>query len=159
MAGRKTIAITVLLMVGSMVAFAQKGPYTEDLTRLRPEFPPVSVATPKPPVERIPATEAVNTRLNAALTKVDEYYLEKMLADGFRIQVYSGQKKQDALQAARVIQDAADDLKPEVEFVQPKFRVVVGKYFSRVEAQQDMYRLLKLFPESIIVPDKVSLGK
>jgi len=47
------------------------------------------------------------------------------------------------------------DLNGELEYNQPKFRVRVGNYFSRLEAQKDLLRLKRPFPNAILVPEKI----
>ena len=49
----------------------------------------------------------------------------------------------------------ASDLTAELEYNQPKFRVRVGNYFSRLEAQKDLIRLKRPFPNAILVPEKI----
>ena len=137
----------------------QRRPYYEDLSRLRPitknEGSLDSVKT-KPWIE---ATHTVNKSVDAMLDSINSFYRRHGTANGFTIQVYSGQKKQEALSAARLVQEAVSDLKPDVEFIQPKFRVVAGHYFTRVEAQRHWFILHKTFPDAIIIPLKFELGK
>jgi len=42
-----------------------------------------------------------------------------------------------------------------LEYNQPKFRVRVGSYYSRLEAQKDLTRLKKAFSNAILVPEKI----
>lgn len=48
-------------------------------------------------------------------------------------------------------------LTADIQFVQPKFRVIVGKYYNRLEAHRDLFRLRKSFPDAIIIPEKVPI--
>lgn len=154
----KFLPFWVVVLTLSEAIGQQKKPYTEDLTKLRP---PVGAPMVSRPVarEKIVASNSVNESVNTVLDSIAAFNLSLKYADGFRVQVYSGQKKQEALEAAGKVNDLSTELKADVEFVQPKFRVVVGKYYSRLEAYRDLYRLRRIFPGAIIVPEKVNFVK
>lgn len=109
--------------------------------------------------EWVEATHTVNKSVDVVLDSIDAFYRRHGITNGFTIQVYSGQKKQEALDAAGKVQEAVSELKPDVEFIQPKFRVVAGRYFTRVEAQRHWYVLHRTFPDAIIIPVKFDLRK
>ena len=158
---RFTIAILLTALCWWVVpAYGQqRKPYYEDLSRLRPVFKNEPSSDTVKPREWVEATHTVNKSVDALLDSIDSFYRNSGIANGFTIQVYSGQKKQDALNAARLVQEAVSVLKPDVEFIQPKFRVVAGRYFTRVEAQRDWYVLHRTFPDAIIIPVKFDLNK
>ena len=139
-------------------SFAQKKKgYQEDLSRWRPVQTPTVIEQPLQESDRaiVTATKTVNIRVDSVLDSLDAFNRSKMFLDGFTVQIYSGQKKQEALEANKILVESGMDLKAQVEFIQPKFRVVVGKYYTRIAAHRDLYRLRRLFPNAIIVPEKV----
>jgi hypothetical protein len=71
--------------------------------------------------------------------------------------VCSSDLKQEALDINKTLVESGIELTADIQFVQPKFRVVVGKYYTRLSAHRDLYKLRKLFPNSIIIPEKVPL--
>lgn len=137
----------------------QRRPYYEDLSRLRPVMKDESSPDTTRRREWVAAAHAVNKSVDAVLDSIDAFYLSHGTTNGFTIQVYSGQKKLEALDAARKVQVAVSELKPDVEFIQPKFRVVAGRYITRVEAQRHWYVLHRTFPDAIIIPVKFDLTK
>lgn len=159
---RTCCRVATLTVAAFLFAFSshaqQRRPYHEDLSRLRPVFRPDSASVPVSRPDYVQATHTANKAVDAMLDSIDAFYLRNKVANGFTIQVYSGQKKQEALDAARQIQ-ITTDLKPDVEFIQPKFRVIAGKYFTRVEAQRYLFILQKTFPDAIIIPVKIALDK
>jgi hypothetical protein len=99
----------------------------------------------------------VNTKVDEVLDSIDRFNATRLFVDGFTIQIYSGQKKQEALDVNKTLVESDLGLTADIQFVQPKFRVVVGKYYTRIEAHRDLSQLLKLFPNAITIPEKVPL--
>lgn len=142
---------------------AQK--YSEDLAVWRPKVePPVSdVTTPtasdgRKPTAYIEPKFAVNKKLDTVLDSIDHFNLQRNFIDGFTIQVYSGMKREDALNAKKELNTELPDLQSEVHYSQPNFRVKVGRYFNRIDAQRDYVEVKKYFPTAIVIPDKVSIN-
>ncbi len=155
----RTVTLVILAMqVLLQPATAQRRkPYSEDLKPLRPVFSaPVEKATPAPKtVDRAPAAFTVNEKVDAVLDSIDRFNSTRMFTDGFTVQIYSGQKKQEALEVNKTLAESTLGLTADIQFVQPKFRVIVGRYYTRLDAHRDLYRLRKLFPDAIIIPEKV----
>ncbi len=101
---------------------------------------------------------AVNKKLDTVLDSIDRYNKSRQFIDGFTIQIYAGMKREDALNAKKNLAASLPDLSSEVEYAQPNFRVKVGKYYSRIDAQQDYVSVKKYFPTAIIIPDKVAIN-
>ena len=156
--------IRFLLVIAAVAGIAEaeaqrKRPgYTEDLQKHRPALPAVQKVTePEVVTQKGPAQYTVNEKVNEVLDSIDRFNASRMFIDGFTIQIYSGQKKQEALDINKTLTESEVGLTADIQFVQPKFRVVVGKYYTRLEAHRDLYKLLKLFPNAIVIPEKVPL--
>ena len=104
------------------------------------------------------ATNTVNTKVDVVMDSLDKLNQLRKYIDGFTIQIYSGPKRDEALGAkAKMVKAFGDDLEADIQYTQPKFRVTVGKYFSKLEAQKDLMRLKGSFPNAILVPEKVPI--
>ena len=76
-------------------------PYYEDLSALRPK---VNLETIKPKdslrvksqAPSVPVQFAVNEKVDAILDSIDRFNLTRKFVDGHTIQIYSGQKKEEA---------------------------------------------------------------
>lgn len=101
---------------------------------------------------------AVNKKLDTVLDSIDRYNRSKQFVDGFTIQIYAGLKREDALNAKKNLTSSLPDLSSEVEYAQPNFRVKVGKYYTRIDAQRDYVAVKKYFPTAIVIPDKVAIN-
>jgi hypothetical protein len=136
-------------------------PHHEDLTDLRLEFPVVRDSTLKreeaPKIISLPAINSVHKKVNEVLDSIYRFNQTKMFVDGFTIQIYSGLKKEDAMNAIKKFVEEAEDLRSDLAYVQPKWHVKTGTYFSRLEAQRDLHRLKRIFPAAILVPTKIQL--
>jgi hypothetical protein len=136
-------------------------PHHEDLTDLRLEFPVVKDSTLKreetPKIITLPAINSVHKKVNDVLDSIYRFNQTKMFVDGFTIQIYSGLKKEDAMNTKKIMVEQAADLPSDLAYVQPKWHVKTGSYFSRLEAQRDLHRLKRIFPAAILVPAKVQL--
>jgi len=145
----------------SLSCAAQKNkPYSEDLSRLRPKPElPVEGKRIDTVVEKnqviVPPTKTVNSKVDAVLDSIDKFNLMRKFIDGYTIQIYSGQKREDAMNTKKKIQEEVPELNANLQYQQPKFRVTVGKYFTRLEAQKDLLTLKRVFSTATLVPEKV----
>jgi len=141
----------------------QGGKYSEDLSIWRPKVEETQTATTtNEPDERKPTAylepnAAVNKQLDTVLDSIDRINLTRKFIDGFTIQVYSG-KREEALNAKKTLTTSLPDLESEIQFTEPIFRVKVGKYYTRLDAQKDFVSIKKYFPAAIIIPEKIMLN-
>ena len=137
-------------------------PHHEDLTEHRLHFPEirdsvieVNVAPQK--MEILPAKNSVTPKVDEVLDSIARFNKTKMFVDGFTIQIYAGLKREDAMNAMKKLGDGIRELVADLNYQQPKFRVKTGSYYTRLEAQRDLHRVKKIFPNAILVPEKVAL--
>jgi hypothetical protein len=163
-------AIALLLLLGgcasprsTTVSSAGEG-YSEDLSIWRPKVEVQENNTTSPNVSNEPKKTqyvepkfAVNKKLDTVLDSIDRYNISREFIDGFAIQIYAGLKREDALNAKKNLSSSLPDLTSEVEYSQPNFRVKVGKYYSRIDAQRDYVTIKKYFPTAIVIPEKVAI--
>lgn len=159
---RIVTSIFFFLLITSCQAQRPTKLYYEDLSSLRPK---VNVETISPKdsmriksqVPPTPVQYAVNEKVDAVLDSIDRFNLTRKFVDGYTIQIFSGQKREEALNANKKMSELVPELKANVQYQQPKFRVTVGKYFTRLEAQKDLYRLKRVFGNAILVPERIMI--
>lgn len=151
----------VIIMITALSCSAQKNNnrpyYHEDLYSLRPKFSePLDTVQKSPHFKKGPFTPTrnVNARVDGVLDSINRFNVTRKFIDGYTIQIYSGQNREEAMSTKKKMMNESD-LTAELEYSQPKFRVRVGSYFSRLEAQKDLVRLRRLFPNAILVPEKI----
>ena len=159
----KFITPVVTLLLTSFNLLAQKNkPYHEDLSKLRPKFEqtdvkPTKDTTREVQVVAVAPTKTVNAKVDVVLDSLDLFNLMRKYIDGYTIQIYSGQKKEEAMNTKKKLLEEIPELNANVQYQQPKFRVTVGKYFSKLEAQRDLLMLRKKFAAAILVPEKIPI--
>jgi len=140
-----------------------QGKYAEDISIWRPKVEETTNATTTTSSDARKQTVymepkyAVNKQLDVVLDSMDRYNLSRNYIEGFTIQIYTGLKREDALSAKKQLTTSLPDMDAEVQYVQPNFRVKVGKYYNRLEAQQDYSEVKRYFSSAIIVPDKLPI--
>jgi hypothetical protein len=139
-------------------------PYYENLSDVRPRvaapvdtFPISSGPVKSMASAFVPFTKTVNEKVDAVLDSIDRFNLIRRSVDGHTIQIYSGQNREEAMNAKKKMATEIPELTANLQYQQPKFRVTVGKYFSRLEAHQDLVRIRKSFPSAILVPEKIAI--
>lgn len=94
---------------------------------------------------------AVTDQMNEYFAEVDDINREKNEYQGFTLQVYTGDSREEANNAKLKVYEALPDADPKIQF-NTVYRVRVGEYASRLEAQQDYSALKKVFPNVLPIP-------
>jgi hypothetical protein len=113
--------------------------------------------TKRDPSIYLEAKHSVNQTLDAVLDSIDRVNKQIGMVDGFTIQLYSGVQRDEALNAKKQISTAMPELDSDLQFVQPNFRVRVGKYFTRMDAEKDFIAVRRFFPNAIVLPERISI--
>lgn len=145
---------------------ANAGKYSEDLSILRPKIDlPADTGKQAGGVTSnanansvyLEPRHTVNAQLDAVLDSIDRINLANGMTDGFTIQLYSGKQQDEALSVKKQVSQAMPTLDADVQFSQPNFRVRAGKYISRAEAQKDYMAVKRLFPNAILIPERIPI--
>ncbi|MDN4165732.1 SPOR domain-containing protein [Cytophagales bacterium LB-30] len=137
--------------------------YSEDLSAYRPQVELEKVEeteeeSSKPEQKSYPRPSADNTlQLNAALDSIAENTRKVRYIDGYTVLVYTGTDRDKAMQAKAQATHLVAKHRPDVQYVPPTYKVKVGRFVDRLEAQK-VYATLKVeFSKAIIIPEKVYL--
>lgn len=137
----------------------------------RPTYPDYETFDPggydaPPPTPTTTVEHDVPARLMEGRVVVPGQSGERVV-DGFRVQVFSSDSR-DAAEAvraeaaawwrdARATAGAPDDLTPEVAYQRPYYRVRLGGFEFRDEAERALAFVRARFPEAFVVPDRVTI--
>lgn len=155
------LSLTFMLLSCASPAQKSSKKHSEDLSKYRPrvelpDLPKVQDSSVRERrIETVTATNTINSKVDLILDSIDRFNLMRRYVDGFTIQIYSGQKKDDAMAAKTKMQEELPTLNANLQYLQPKFKVTVGKYFTRLEAQKDLLTLRRKFPNAILVPERI----
>lgn len=150
--------------------------YSEDLSAARPVYPAprreASVPTAPPPTTRpaesprkpsSPAAAAealhVNRRLDAVLDTIALQNRRVRYAPGYRVQVYVGNERAAADNAKLQLYQQFPELSAYVTYQQPTYRLKVGDFMRRMDAERYFGKLKTMFAGAQMQPDKVDVRR
>lgn len=139
--------------------------YEEDLSIYRPSYEmaddmdddysePVEYANT---TEYVEPTNHIKAELDTVLYRIIKSRENIQYIDGFSIQLYSGNNRDKANQVKVKTYEVLEDLRPRVSYDQPNYKVRVGEYYSRLEANTDFVTLQKHFSRAVLVPVKIKI--
>ena len=131
----------------------------EDLSHYRPTFtPPKEVAAPAPKPTAT-ATNHVNPQIEQRLRDQASANQNVKYAQGYRILAYVGLERDQAMSIRRAVISRYPEEADYLTFKQPVFRLYVGDYLTRLEAEQAMLRIKPLAPKAALESSQVVLNK
>ena len=133
----------------------------EDLSRYRPVFTPLTSAAGQPAGSKpiVTPTNQVNSQIeqrlrDQALTNQNVKY-----AQGYRILAYVGLQRDQVMAIRRAVISRYPEETDYLSFKQPTYRLFIGDYLTRLEAEQAMLRIKPLAPKAQLEPAQVVLNK
>lgn len=158
------ISIICILLLASCAAKAQKHKgapeaYYEDLSVVRPAFVNPDTIDPKQAIKNPVAATFPNDLSKKAFMRSDSLAEanKKTTIQGYRILIYKGSSSDESLNVRKQVYAVDSDLNVYTEYKQPSFRVKVGDFIDRVEANYILNDLKINFPNAMIVPDQINL--
>lgn len=133
--------------------------YQEDLSEVRPQLPSRDERAGKGSNEAPMPTNTVNQELENALSAIAERNKQIQYAQGYRIQLYSGNDRAQANQIKDKIYSNYPGTNVYISYVQPSFRVKVGDFTERLEAMKLYAKLKDEFPIALIVQEQINIQK
>jgi hypothetical protein len=133
---------------------AAKTRVAEDLSIYRPKYPAEETA-----VARVEPTNHVNDKVAVLMDTVANVNKNIKYAQGYRILAYNGSERQTVMNLRKSILARVPDEKDYLTYQQPNFRLKVGDFFSRIEAQQVLNQLSDLIPNAQIVREQININK
>ncbi|WP_018476885.1 hypothetical protein [Pontibacter roseus] len=133
-----------------------KAKVLEDLSVYRPKYPVEEAGTAAAPVT---PTAHVNDKVAVLLDTVASVNKNIKYAQGYRILAYNGSERQTVMNLRKAIISRVPEQKDYLTYQQPNFRLKIGDYFSRIEAQQVLNQIQDLIPNAQIVPEQINIPK
>ena len=78
--------------------------------------------------------------------------------NGYTIQIFSGLEREKADSIFFTADSIYSELDIHTLYDQPNYRVKVGKYFYRINANKALNKLINDFSEAIIVPERIKIN-
>ncbi len=135
--------------------------YYEDLSLYRPSYyhqdSPAEKQPESPLLSDLPVANDQTAELDTLLEMLAAQNQSLEYVQGFTVQVYSGNSREVASKARIDVFKVLVGFEPEIRYVQPNFKVKVGKFVDRLEAQWVYGQLKPEFPRAIIIPERIRL--
>lgn len=132
--------------------------YEEDLTIYRPP-----VIIPDDQIEDVSGDSVVvevepewdiTYQLDSLLDSVAVMNQTQGFIDGYTIQVYTGSSRARATEVRKEVFMLLPGSEPAISYDLPNYKVKVGKFYHRLEAQTDFALIRDKFRNAILVPQK-----
>ncbi len=134
--------------------------YTEDLTVFRPpvinEIPP-EISSGEDSIVNLEDTIIagdITYKLDSLLDSVSVNNQNKKFIQGYTIQVYTGNNRKLANDIKTQVYSILYGSRPTLSYDLPNYKVKVGKYYHRLEAQRDFESIKKVYRNAILVPQR-----
>jgi hypothetical protein len=128
----------------------------DDVSVFRPKYP---VEDAGAPAARAEPTTHVNARVAVLMDTVASVNKGIKYAQGYRILAYNGSERQTVMDLRKAIIGRVPEEKDYLTYQQPNFRLKIGDYFSRIEAQQVLNQIRDLIPNAQIVQEQINIPK
>jgi hypothetical protein len=139
----------------------------EDLSQYRPKYKssnePEIISPEK--TTHVPSSSAsdtplhVNKRLDAVLDTIAMRNKSIKFTNGFRIQIYVGNDRKAADDAKIFTYQKYPEIFPYLSYQQPIYKVKIGDFLNRMDAERYFADIKDLYPSAMILPDRVEIKK
>lgn len=93
--------------------------------------------------------------VESVMEQKKEYQKLNPKIEGFKIQLYNGNESEAYLTKTKFM-TVFPDIKVEISYKAPEWRVQVGNYRTRLEADQSLLKIKEQFPGSLVVRAKIN---
>lgn len=136
-------------------------PVAEDLSMYRPKFTLAEAGTGKAPEKPAMAGIKPENHVNAKVTALMDMLTNRNRAyrytSGYRILAYSGTQRKAWLDMRDAIVKRVPEERDYPVYTQPTYRLKIGDYFTRIEAQQVLLRIKDISPNAMIIADQINV--
>ena len=131
--------------------------YFEDLSFIR-ESENVSNSTNDENIVDKKNNLGIDIELDSILKIIKSEVDEEIFTDGYTIQIYLGDKREEAENTVEKLFEYDSLIKSNTIFTQPNYRVKTGTFEDRFKANFEKKKLKKTFPNAIIIPEKIKIN-
>ncbi|HET8859903.1 SPOR domain-containing protein [Marivirga sp.] len=137
--------------------------FSEDLSEYRPEVDTAfemeeEKSSFRKTSEYFEAESDVTELINKKLDTLAENNKEIRYVNGYSIQIYSGSSSSEAYEARDTARVVLPEIRTDVEYKQPIYKVRVGRFTERLEVQRTLLQLKPKFPDAISVPQRIYIN-
>lgn len=143
--------------------------YYEDITVYRPKYEvqgsqakPIANSIDSINIDSYPQMEAeldssmleISYKLDSLLDSIAVNNQQIKYYQGYTIQVYTGNSSDEANKVKSEVYRILPNSRPRVTYDLPNYKVKVGKYYNRLEANENFAMIRRKFGSAILVPQQ-----
>ena len=129
-------------------------PLLADVSRFRPAVAAPAAVAPRPAAA---PTHALTAQADNQLADFAEANKSVKYAQGYRILAYTGGERAEAMRIRTALIRRNPDEHDYLQFQQPTYRLKIGDYLTRLEAEQALVLYRDIMPNSLIVAEQVNV--
>ncbi|MCR9063257.1 MAG: SPOR domain-containing protein [Cytophagales bacterium] len=140
--------------------------YEEDLSIVRPEIKSEVTVEENEPKEEMSTSafkmnepQNENSKIELALREIGEFNSSQTESAGFRIQIFSGNSRAEFDQVKGYIMQHFPELEIYESYSQPTYRVKVGDFLKRMDAERYYSSLLGRFSAAKITMETINIQR
>lgn len=108
-------------------------------------------------IEVVDPTHDIHEELDSVTSIILESRKNMLYVDGFSIQIYSGNSRDLANSYKSRAYELLETQSPRVIYDQPNYKVQVGQYYTKLEANKDFNLLKSNFSRAVLIPAKIKI--
>lgn len=109
--------------------------------------------------ETTPVNEDLKVIKDSRIDNMIQTYKSSYSISGYRIQIFSDNKKQPARDEKAKFLNSYSSVKAHEVYQQPFFKIRVGDFRTKLEAYKFQKEIMAQFPNSFIVTDDIDVGQ
>lgn len=102
---------------------------------------------------------SINKKLQSVLDTISRQNQQIRYLSGFRIQLYTGNIRNDAENARKYIYQMFPNMYPYLTYTQPTYKVRAGDFMYQEDAEKFLSQIRSQYVSAMILPDKIEIKK
>jgi len=152
-----------ILTISSIMVKSQihkKHKFSDDIAEFRPMYEITDTVSDEPGYNtQLPPVQDITYYLDDFLDFIAKENGGKKYVEGYRVQVYSGEIRSEALLAKQKVYKKFPDTNVYTKYRQPNYKVRAGDFDNRLDAFRMYIALKNDISKMIVIPDKVKIKK
>jgi hypothetical protein len=140
------------------VAADSKKVRTEDFSNYRPKVAASAIESSASAAAVMP-THHVNEKVETLLDTLAEANKNIKYAQGYRILAYTGNDRKTAFDLRKIILNQLPEERDYLTYVQPTFKLKIGDFYTRMEANEVLQQIRSIAPNASIVREQVNVNR
>lgn len=147
----KKYVLTFIVILNSILLFSQDNEISEGSSKQKLKF-----SNPKAMLDNYNKEGKIEIVEDYKIGVLVEKYNVAKKDFGYRIQIYSGLSRADALRAQSAFNSKYRKVSSYLTYQQPNFKIRVGDFENRLEVNEFFEQMIQTFPGSFIIQDEIN---